>query len=146
MWETNTAGDGEERNNPIPKWKPEHPSGNVQNDGAAPAGHIQASPDVGEVPGDIVNIGYDSLDAPLGRLVTGRDDWSRMDSSMLSLPWNDRSLLTERQTALAPWWDLYRPRLNSSIESRAMYFADNAGSGKTFPQLLPDGISGRISD
>lgn len=126
--ETNKVGDGNGRSKPALKWKPTaSPPVTIQTDGEVPVDEVRLAPSVGEVPGDFVGIGYNALGGKLAQIVTGSDDWSRIDAQHWAIPWNDRSLLTERQTALESRRGQYQPRLHAIIEPLVMYYAGASG-------------------
>ena len=55
---------------------------------------------VGVNPGDFVVICYTALGRPLEQLVTGSDARTDPGDPGLSIPWNSRPHLTDRQVAL----------------------------------------------
>ena len=139
--ETNASGGGKERTNPILQWKPKSPpSAHTRKDGEVPFESVQEKPDVGEVPGDFSDICYTSLETQLEQFVTSTDDWSQVGSPQASIPRRDRSILTERHTAMEHWRDQSQPRLRAIIEPWAMYFVGNADKPIAI-DLLTDAVT-----
>lgn len=100
----------------------------AHSDGELPSGHVESNPAVGDVPCDLEGIGYTALGNKLEQLVHSTDRRSEIDAPEQLIPWNDRSLLTKRRTALKSLRDQAQPRVSTNIEPWAMHYMDSSPS------------------
>ena len=123
--ETNDAGDGKVKSTHPPVWKHKNPPpSKIQADGEVPREDQDTDPDVGEVHGDSAGIGYTALEIDLEKLVTCADEWAAINHPTLTIPWRDRSWMTDRQSSLESRWA--QPQLQSDIEQWAMFYVDRS--------------------
>lgn len=107
-----------------------------QSDGdSALAGQPCSNPAVGDVPIDIIGIGFTALEKDMYEMVTGPDDWSTLQEPDIAIPGRDRSALTSRHLSLESWMSQHRPLSNPEIEPWILYYMDQ--SNKAFPREVP---------
>ena len=78
------------------------------------------------------------MEGKLDRLVHGTDEWADQTNPGQLIPWNDRSALTNRQTALEAWRDQAQPRIDVNIEPWVMRYMDIAAAPFSMDLLKND--------
>ena len=111
--ETNGGGAG---STPQPKWRPKANTGDVPQEGYNDLPVSVLNQAVRITPGDFVEIGFPPLERRLDKFVNGNDGWTEPTDADNATPWNDRSLLTDRQIALESGWDQHRPQSHIDME------------------------------
>ena len=138
LLETNNVGDGHNRRNGPVIWKPKNSLAKVtKTDGDSSALDPGcANPAVGPVHPDFVNVGFAAMEQVLDTLVSGTDDWAVPCEPESSIPWRDRSVLSERQLPLETWRGRHQPHLHIDIEPWAMYRMDQSGADFSRDSLM----------
>ena len=129
--ETNLVGDGQVQNKGSKQvWKPKVSEGLApKQDGECVVAEVYSiNPGVGIIPPDFIDIGFTEMEKDLNSLVHGDDSWAEIIEPSSSIPWHDRSILTDRQISLESWWDQQQPQLHVELEPWVMYFMGKSGA------------------
>ena len=76
------------------------------------------------------------MEDPLSNLVSNTADGPNVEPSTTSIPWHDRSILTELQSSLETGRSQFQPELNPMVEPWVMHYMDASEQPFSIARLM----------